>query len=69
MSRNKYLANLIISPVRYNPSSNKLEVITSMKIEISFSSSVILNQNLLSQNQSFYNESLAKGVLNYNPGM
>ena len=35
--RNTNLANLIISPVRYNPRSNTLEVITSMKIEISFS--------------------------------
>jgi Peptidase family C25/Propeptide_C25/Peptidase family C25, C terminal ig-like domain/Secretion system C-terminal sorting domain len=34
--RGKKLNNLYISPVRYNPHSNLLEVINSMKIEITF---------------------------------
>ncbi len=34
--RDKKIANLYISPVRYNPHSNIIEVITSMKIVISF---------------------------------
>ena len=34
--RNKRLANLFISPVQYNPRTNVLEVITSMKINITY---------------------------------
>ncbi len=64
--RNNNIANLIISPVRYNPHSNIIEVITSMKVEISFSSSAgITVKSLLPESASF-NESLIKGVINYN---
>lgn len=38
-SRDHYLANLYIKPVRYNPGSNSLEVIRSMKIDIHFEES------------------------------
>ena len=46
-ARNRKVANLSISPVRYNPRSNVMEVITSMKIEIIFSNRVARDQNLL----------------------
>jgi hypothetical protein len=65
--RHKRLASIIISPVRYNPHSNKLSVITSMKIEISF----IPDGSALSKSQipesKLFNETIGKGVLNYNP--
>jgi hypothetical protein len=66
--RNSKLANLYISPVKYNPHSNLIEVITSMRIEITFSNSGnIASKSLTSQSALFY-ESLDKGVLNFNPG-
>ena len=65
--RNKKLANLYISPVSYNPHSNLLEVITSMKIEITFSSSVNAASKSLAS-EPLFTESLNKGLLNYNPG-
>jgi hypothetical protein len=66
--RNKRLANLYISPVKYNPHSNVLEVITSMKIEIIFSSSVNLISKSLSTQSALFGQSLDKGVLDFNPG-
>ncbi len=46
--RNKKISNLYIMPVRYNPYSNSIEVITSMRIEITFSNSVIMAAKSLS---------------------
>ena len=66
--RNRNLANLIVSPVRYNPKSNVLEVITSMKIEITFSSSIVSLSKSLVPEGTLMNESLSKGVLNFDPG-
>jgi hypothetical protein len=66
--RNNRLANLYISPVRYNPHSNVLEVITSMKIEIIFPNSVSLTSKSLSTQSVLFGQSLDKGVLNFNPG-
>jgi len=66
--RGRNLANLIISPVRYNPRSNILEVITSMKIEVTFSIAPGSATKSLVPQSALFNESLAKGVLNYNPG-
>jgi hypothetical protein len=65
--RNTNLANLIISPVRYNPRTNILEVITSMKIEISFNYINGPASKSLIPETALFNESLAKGVINYNP--
>ncbi len=66
--RKSNLANLMISPVRYNPRSNVVEVITSMKVEITFSSSnEFESKSLLSSSSSFVS-TLDKGILNYNPG-
>src|SRR5664279_135030 len=66
-SRNIKLANLYISPVRYNPHSNQIEVITSMRIEITFPGSIITGKGTLSTDRALFNESLDKGVLNFNP--
>ncbi len=65
--RGKKLSNLIISPVRYNPGSNNLEVITSMKIEVTFYNIVTTPSKSISSESLLFNESLGKGVLNYNP--
>ena len=66
--RNHKLVNLYISPVKYNPHSNTLEVITSMKIEIVFSNAVSLLSKSLFAERSLFNETLDKGVINFNPG-
>jgi hypothetical protein len=68
MLRKSRLANLYISPVRYNPHSNSLEVITSMKIEITFLNSVNLISKSVSTQSELFNATLNKGVLNFNPG-
>ena len=65
--RNNKLANLYISPVRYNPHLNSLEVITSMKIEIIFSNSFNFTSKSLSTPSALFNETLDKGILNFNP--
>ncbi len=56
------LASLTISPVRYNPSSNLIEVITSMKIEITFSGSITKTQTSPS-----FSKLLGEGIANYYP--
>lgn len=62
------LANLYISPVRYNPHSNVLEVITSMKIEIIFNNTSVPVTKSIAAERSLFNQTLDKGILNYNPG-
>jgi hypothetical protein len=66
--RETSLANLLITPARYNPGSNSIEVITSMRIEIIFSSPVKSTAGSHTYESSFFNNTLLKGVLNYNPG-
>jgi hypothetical protein len=64
--RNRQLANLLIFPVRYNPSSNEMDVITSMRIEVIFSSG---KGSLLSAAPSgslLFNQSVSNALLNYN---
>ena len=65
--RNNKLANLYVSPVRYNPHSNALEVITSMKIEITFSVTNNTGSKSLFSESALFKESLETEVLNYNP--
>ena len=65
--RNQQLSNLIISPVRYNPRTNNLEVITSMKIEVSFVPTTFIRSKSAYPESALFSESLSKGVLNYNP--
>ncbi len=67
ISRNNRLANLYISPVRYNPHSNQLEVITSMRIEITFTGSLSTSKGTSPTERALFNETLDKGVLNFNP--
>jgi hypothetical protein len=64
--RNNKLANLYISPVRYNPHSNQIEVITSMKIEIIFSNPENSAVKSVSGISSLFDESVGKSILNYN---
>lgn len=66
--RRKKLSNLFISPVKYNPHSNILEVITSMKIEITFSNKGKVVSKSLFPESTLFNESLSKAVLDYNTG-
>ena len=66
--RNKQLANLYISPVRYNPHSNFFEVITSMKIEVTFSDSDGTGTKSFFRESPLFNKSIDTEVLNYNPG-
>ena len=66
--RNKKLADLYISPVRYNPLSNSLEVITSMKIEITFPVNPRAVSKSLIPESALFNKSLNKGTLDFNPG-
>jgi hypothetical protein len=66
--RNNKLANLYISPVRYNPRANSMEVIISMKIEITFSYSANIDSKSLSGQSELFNQTLDKGVLNFNSG-
>jgi hypothetical protein len=67
VSRNSKLANLYISPVRYNPHANQLEIITSMRIEITFTNSLSISKGAISTDRALFNESLDKGLLNFNP--
>jgi hypothetical protein len=65
--RHKKLASVLISPVRYNPHTNKLSVITSMKIEISFVPEGSTSSKSQIPESRLFNETIGKGVLNYNP--
>jgi hypothetical protein len=65
--RGKKYSNLIISPVRYNPGLNLLEIITSMKIEIIFSEDIRTSSKSGSTESALFTETLDKGILNYYP--
>lgn len=65
--RGRQLANLIISPVRYNPGTNSLELITSMKIEIKFNRDAQITALPVKGESALFYEPLNKAVLNYNP--
>jgi hypothetical protein len=64
--RNKQLATFSVYPVRYNPFRNEIEVITSMKIEVSFSNQKTIQPDLPLKSAAI-DELLSKGALNYNP--
>lgn len=65
--RGKQISNLVISPVRYNPRANLLEVITSMIIEIRFTGGTNKGDPSPSSVSDLFSETLEKGVLNYSP--
>lgn len=61
--RGTLLANLVISPFRYNPRANVLEVITSMKIEIHFTGQAEGSKSFAVSET--FKKTLSKGILNY----
>ena len=65
--RNRQLATIYISPVRYNPYKNELEVITSLKVEVTFDPVKETASSPSKTESALFNQSLDKGVLNYNP--
>jgi len=65
--RHKKLASVNISPVRYNPRTNQISVITSMKIEITFVPYGIASSKASIPESKLFNETIGKGILNYNP--
>ncbi|MCX6335155.1 MAG: C25 family cysteine peptidase [Bacteroidia bacterium] len=66
-ARGKNLATLSIYPVRYNPHSKVLEVITSMKIDIIFTPTGVTSKKSLFPESVLFGNQLEKGTLNYNP--
>lgn len=64
--RNTRLSTIFISPVRYNPYLNELEVITSMKITISFTLLKGSAASVSAPESPLFAQTLDKGVLNYN---
>ncbi|HPM18602.1 MAG TPA: C25 family cysteine peptidase [Bacteroidales bacterium] len=65
--RERKLSNLIISPVKYNPAKNSIEIITSMRIEVSFSGESSGISKVSDYESVAFNQVLEKGVLNYYP--
>ena len=65
--RGKNVSNMMVCPVRYNPGSNFIEVITSMKIEIIFSGDLRQYAKSSALESPLFNETLEKGVLNFYP--
>ncbi|MBK9389862.1 MAG: T9SS type A sorting domain-containing protein [Bacteroidetes bacterium] len=66
--RNNRLYNISIKPARYNPRTNSLEVITSMKVEISNIVSAGSKSESLAEESVLFTESLEKSVINYDSG-
>ncbi|MDP4223675.1 MAG: C25 family cysteine peptidase [Bacteroidota bacterium] len=65
--RNKHLSTLIISPVRYDPHENILEVITSMRIEINIYPGTASAEKVAQTESPLFSETMDKGVLNFYP--
>jgi len=62
-SRSMGIANLLIYPVRYNPYDNQLEVITSMKVVLSYKNKIT---NIYQKGESLpFIQTFSKGVSNY----
>jgi hypothetical protein len=64
--RHKHYASLTVRPVTYDPSSNKIRIIKSMKVEIRFIPDVSKSGGQLPESRLF-GESVGKGILNYDP--
>ncbi len=65
--RNKKLANLFISPVHYNPGTNVLEVITSMKIVITYTSAGGSKSPSAWPESELFMKTLDKSLIDYDP--
>lgn len=63
--RSYNLANLTISPVRYNPASNYLEIITSMKIEITLYGPTGIPSKASYPESQLFSEPLSKSVITF----
>jgi hypothetical protein len=66
-SRGNNLATLHIFPVRYNPRSNFLEVITSMDVEVTFIPGSVLLTKASTAGSVSFSENFEKGILNFGP--
>lgn len=66
--RKRRLANLYISPVHYNPRSNVLEVITSMKVEISYTSAGDDKSESAASESELFIKTLDKSQIDHDPG-
>jgi hypothetical protein len=67
-ARNKRLANLFISPVHYNPRTNVLEVITSMRVDITYTSKGSQKSKSPWPESELFIQSLDKSVIEFDPG-
>jgi hypothetical protein len=65
--RNRQLASVQIFPARYDPYLNELELIVSMKVELTFVPSKNSITPVTKGGSLLFNQSIGKGVLNYNP--
>lgn len=65
--RNRQLATLLIYPVRYDPYSNKIEVIRSMKIEVIFVAAKGSLSTASTNNPFLLDQSVDRSIINYNP--
>ncbi len=66
--RNKSLANLFINPVHYNPGKNIIEVITSMKVDITFTTAQSAKSLSSHPESELFARVLDKSLINYDPG-
>ncbi len=67
--RGNDLSTLVISPVKYDPASNSLDVITAMKIEITWTGgNPAYSKTSPAEESVLFANTLDKGVLNYYPG-
>jgi hypothetical protein len=66
--RNRRLANLFISPVHYNPKTNVLEVITSMKVDISYTTGGGSTSKSSYPESELFIKTLDKSTIDYDPG-
>jgi hypothetical protein len=66
-ARNNKLATLSVYPVSYDPHTNRISIIISMKIEIFFTATDNSLSKSLKVNSSIFSKTLDKSVLNYNP--
>ena len=67
-SRGNNLATLSIMPARYNPRTKAVELITSMKIEVTFASTGAVAVKSPAAGNLLFGEQMAKGTLNFSPG-
>ncbi len=66
--RSVQLANLVISPVEYNPVTNTIRVYNNLVVEINFAGADLAKTNeIKAKTQSLFFNSVFRNVLNYKP--